>query len=429
MKVQTIQHRINRFAFRLLAIGTVLMGFASSQATAQTPLLNYLSTPTGANDDDAASGVRQVSHEGRAFHVVDAGAVKTAGDLRGPIGSAIAGQRPVQSRRPVRQTSCNACNSGSCNGSCGSYSGYSSYSMDQYSGGMACGTPCQPYCYGVMEMMGLQRGGDRGVVFTGKGGRLKQFDLVGGARFTIGSLPDCVHGCEATFVGVFDWERYGRQVDPAGGLVSVFSASDLLDVSALRPFNEGAVDQRQLWEAEYWSIEGNKTLVGWDLAKILFGFRYLEYNEAFEFRSLNLANEAGRLVSRVDNRLAGVQVGLDLLYPIGRNMFTDFRSRAGVYANFAESAVQLANSFDGNVIANFDESTELAGVIEVGSGYRFQLGEMLAIRAGFDFLYMPGIGKAPSQIPSLITPFIGRNVRAGDDVFMYGLSVGAELRL
>jgi hypothetical protein len=280
----------------------------------------------------------------------------------------------------------------------------------------------------VVEVLGLQRGGDRKATFTGQIGQLRRFDLEAGTRITVGTLPDCVHGCEATFVGLFQWDRVGRQVDPAGELFSILSTGNLLDIDALRPFNDGAVDQREIYEAEYWSIEGNKTLVGWDVAKLLFGFRYLEYNERFDFSSLNLASEAGRILSEIDNRLAGAQVGLDLLYPIGRYAYSDFRSRAGIYANFAESAVQLANSFQGNVIANFDDSVELAGVFELGGGIRFQLGEMLAIRGGAEFLYITGIGKAPTQIPTLVTPFIGQNVKADQDVYMYGVSLGAELR-
>lgn len=426
MKVHTIQRRINRIAYRLLAVGgVVLMAVACSQASAQSPLMNYLSNPESDQAGHGAAGARQVSHDGQDFRIIDSSSVKTAADLRGPIGSAVHGGT-------VKQTSYNSCNSGSCNGgacyggSCGQYGSYGN--------AWACGPPCEPYCYGMIEALYVRRLGDRGATFSGQNLRLRQFDYETAPRLTIGSLCDCVIGFEASFTGVFDWDRARRATDPDGNLSAIFEAGgvDIMD-DDLSGFNN-AIVQEQLWEAEYWSVEGNAIMVGWDFAKLLVGGRYLEYDERFRFRSLSMDVDpttgrqiAGDVFSEIKNRLVGMQVGLDLKYPLGQFAYWDFRGRAGLYANIAEALVRLGNN-ERNVIANFDEIVELAGVFEMGSGFRYQLGEMLTIRGGTEFWYIGGIGTAPGQIPTLVTPFWGQNVRANDDVVFFGVSLGAELR-
>ena len=482
MKVQTIQRRINR-GFRYLAIcGAVLMGVGASQAMAQSPLMNYLSNSSG---DQAAgpggqvsqqSSVRQVSHngpaighaggptrqfnhEGQAIQVVSASQVKTAADLRGPIGSAVHGQRPVQ------QTSCNSCGNASCGGQCGGgacYSGqcggqcssgacgYNSYDMGGYGDCYGCGTHCDPYCYGMIEGLYWRREGDRRVFYSGGAFARSDWDFEFAPRITIGSLPDCVHGCEAVFMGVFEWDRFERQVATDDFLPPVFTAGDALialDPDALNPFTTNVLTRNQRSEAELWSIEGSKTLVGWDVAKLLVGFRYLQYEEEFRFTSTNrvdtntdplappvLVDTTGQIYSEVINRLAGLQVGMDLLYPIGRFAFADFRSRAGIYANFAEGAVSLSERIQNQpagrtIFANFDERTDIAGIFEVGGGVRYQLGEILSVRGGVDLMYIPGIGEAVAQIPGVITPFVGRRTNLDQDLFFWGLSFGGEIRL
>ena len=70
-----------------------------------------------------------------------------------------------------------------------------------------------------------------------------------------------------------------------------------------------------------------------------------------------------------------------------------------------------------------------AGVFEVGSGFRYQLGQALSIRGGFELWYIAGLATAPDQVRRVITPQTGRNIRIDDDVFFYGLTLGAEIRI
>jgi hypothetical protein len=432
MKVQTIQCRINRTVLRLTAIYTaILMGVAAGNAMAQ-----------------AAENVRQISHDGAAYQVVDAGAVETAADLRGPVGSAIAA--PTS---PVQQTglfcASGACGSGSCRGACGGAcgNGYSAYSVGQYGAAMSGGScdPCTPYCYGLIEALYMEPDRNNRISYSPDFG-LSDIDFEFAPRLTIGTLPDCARGCEVTWTGVFNWDRFGSLVDATNNDIQTYLIADSTLTNdelgvftgaltpPLNPPQTGATSQSQTYDTEYWSIEANRTLVGWDVTKLLFGFRYIEYDEEFLYASkLATLYPTSVLASEVKNQMLGIQAGLEFLYPVGRFAYADFRSRFGVYANFVDSDVQLVNGFSPtsatSVIANFDDDTDVAGMFDIGMGYRYQVGEILSLRGGAEFLYISGIATAIDQLPFVIGTGTGRNVNANDDIFIYGFSFGAEIRL
>jgi hypothetical protein len=168
-------------------------------------------------------------------------------------------------------------------------------------------------------------------------------------------------------------------------------------------------------------------LISWDFAKLLYGLRYAEYDEDYAYFSRNNAGQTGLLASSVQNRLIGIQGGLDLLYPISRHAFTDFRSRIGAFVNFADTDFGVIN--DGSfLIANSDSEEDLSAIIEIGAGVRYQLGQMLAVRAGVELCYLSGIAAANEQFSTLLTPTTGRDVVANDDFLITGISLGAELR-
>ncbi len=185
----------------------------------------------------------------------------------------------------------------------------------------------------------------------------------------------------------------------------------------------------QTFRAEYWSVEASKTLVGWDIAKLLYGLRYIDYDERFSYVSQN-ATQNGSLRSSVDNRMLGVQLGLDLLYPISKHAYTDFRGRLGGFVNFAESDVRFVNNGAVvSLVSNFDDKNNLAGVIDLGGGLRYQLGQMLSVRAGVELWYMTHVASANDQLSYVVSPTTtGRSLRNKSEVLFTGISLGAELR-
>jgi hypothetical protein len=260
-----------------------------------------------------------------------------------------------------------------------------------------------------------------------EGTRLNGFDSEPGGRFTIGRIPNCVDGYEVSFTGVFQWNAAAALDSPGGGIPSRLVPGGSLLAADLSAFTDNVVSSSQFFEAEYWSVEANKLAMGWDYAKLLYGIRFAEVDEEYLHRTRNNAGEVGLLTSGIKSRLVGIQGGLDLLYPVGRHTFTDFRSRIGGFINFAEADVAVIN--DGTfVVARHEEDEAFAGIIEIGAGVRYQIGRMLAIRGGVELWYLTGNGSALDQFRNMVSASSGVGVDQSDNFLVTGISVGAELR-
>lgn len=359
------------------------------------------------------------THQGQSYQVVDSASY---------LSTEVAGSNVAQ----VACQSCNSCGT-SCSGSCGGGLG----------GGLGCGlldgrgcnltddgcnygmadvcAPCQPYWYGVAEGLFIERdGGDDRT--TSADFQMNGFDYEWAGRYTFGRVPDCVHGCEISYTGLFQWDSRG---EAAGvGLNTLLTTQAPLGPANISAFN-GATFQSQDYEAEYWSVEANRTLMGWDVAKLLYGVRYMEYDEGYRYFS-DTGAATGLLQSGVDNQLFGVQVGLDLLYPVSRCGYADFRGRVGGFLNSVDSEFRLIN--DGNLeVANFDDDEAFCGMIELSSGIRFRFGSW-SIRGGAELWYLSKVASAMDQFGSVIATTTGSRSRLDDDVLMTGLSLGAQLR-
>lgn len=386
--------------------------------------------PAAANTSDGKSSGRQIAHGNQAFRVVTTADVQTAADNLG------SGSSP----QPVGQVSwtspCSSCGTGcggTCGGSYGSCGSCGGNCRGNCGGGYSpfsgvfdpCG-PCQPFCYASFDALYMERDGADSLTVT-EGTRLSGLDSELGGRFTIGRIPNCVDGYEVSFLGVFQWDASAAVVAPGGGIPSLLVPGGSLLAADLSAFTDNVVAASHSFEAEYWSVEANKLAMGWDYAKLLYGVRYAEVDEEYVHQTLNAAGEVGLLGSSITSRLVGIQGGLDLLYPVGRHTFTDFRSRIGGFINFAEADVAVIN--DGTfVVARREKDEALAGLIEIGAGVRYQLGQMLAIRGGVELWYLTGNGSALDQFRNVITATSGVGVDQGDDFLVTGFAVGAELR-
>lgn len=256
------------------------------------------------------------------------------------------------------------------------------------------------------------------------------YDFEAIPRVTIGRVPDCINGCELTFTGVAEWTQSGAASNPSGGietflnLVAPFDATDILAFT-------NSIEQSQRLEAQYWSVEANKTMVGYDVARCLVGVRYIDYQELFTYLGENATVGAisgstlGSLRSEVKNRLLGPQVGVDLLYPICHRGYTDFRARAGIFANFADLDFDYRNDISTALLAD-EDAVRFAGMIEVAGGVRVQLTDRLSVRAGGELWWLGGVGTATDQFKNTIVAIT--NVRTGSEFFVAGGTVGAEYR-
>ncbi len=386
-----------------LCLSTVCAAVSFALATEGSALAQSQSVGDVSVDENLQGGnIRSglITHGDQSYRVVKTAAFRTAAD---------AGE--VEAGTVAQVGYCRSGCGRSCRGDCGS------------TWVNPC-APCEPFGYVLAEALYMERGGNESFT-TSADFRMQGFEYEWAGRITLGLVPDCVHGCELGFTGLFEWDRAGSVTDVGGGINTQLTPGAPFTAANISAFNN-ATFQSQFHEAEYWSVEANKTLVGWDVAKLLFGTRYIDYDELFNYTS-QTATETGLLRSSAENKLYGVQVGMDLLYPICKHGYSDFRARLGAFVNFAESDVALVN--DGNLqLSNSGDDEDLAGVFELSSGIRYHFSECLSVRAGTELWYIANVANATEQFGPTLTPATGQNTNIDDDILFTGLSLGAQLR-
>lgn len=405
----SINWRIKRRAYRLLSFcsAVALCMMTGSYADAQSRQNNR----SPASPTESSSMVRNglFLNGGESYQVVNTAAFRTAADIGTTESGSIA--------QVGFRGGCDSCGT-ACGGSCArSYGSCNNY-------GNPC-APCEPYCYALVEGLYMELDSDRGQSLS-PDFDMNGFDFQWAPRITLGTVPDCVRGYEISFTGPLEWDMSGIATDQGFGLDTLLMPGLPVASSDLSAFSDADL-QFQTYTADYWSLEFNRTLIGWEVAKLLAGVRYISYEEEYAYYSQNL-NEAGLLFSDVENQMFGIHLGMDLLYPISQNAYTDFRARVGGFINSADSNVILDNAGD-RVLRTGGEDEELAGVFELGGGIRYQVGQLLSIRTGFELWYMSGVATATDQFPrNIIRPTTGREIQVDDDIFVTGFSVGAELK-
>ncbi|MEM9368432.1 MAG: hypothetical protein AAGD07_20755 [Planctomycetota bacterium] len=391
-----------------------------------------------------AEGPTQIQHGGQNYAVVQASDLGAIGQPRSsaiPGGISAAIEDGVQQTafsqtsldRMIAQVGHHATGSGSCN-QCGDSYNESCGTAGCYGGGMACPT-CDPYYYGSFEALYMRR--EQVDDFSAaRDFLLDEYDFELGMRVTLGSVPDCVNGTEVSFVGPLSWET--RESSPlafAGALSSNF-LEDPNQPGTLLSFGvdtvgvpaDEAETQFQEHESEFWAIEVNRTMIAWDVAKLLIGARYVNFEEDYRYGSTN-GVDSGLLTSEVANRMGGIHVGADIFNPLGRFSSSFARLRAGGYWNSAESdVVVISEPLARPLVNNSDSDGDFAFMLEIGGGVRYQLGELLSVHVGTEAWYMMDVATATSNFQQTVTPNFGRRVAADEDVYFIGINLGAELK-
>ena len=299
--------------------------------------------------------------------------------------------------------------------------------------GNVCGPICNPYIYAALDALYVT---NRSVESNDRTSFsfLNDFDYEFGVRGTVGIVPDCRNGMEFSFIGPLDWST-ARQATLTGAQATslAFPATEIgtIDLSLLTSMNDSV-----RLDAEYFSFEANRTLIGWEICKFLYGIRYVSYDE--DYRNVaSLASSAPvapavanptsfAAQSSTENQMVGAQVGLDLTYPLTCKFWSDFRGRAGAYANFAENQLQIATD-QGSLARNFDDDVELAGLFEIGGGLRYYVTDDFHLRAGTELWYLTGIATSMDQFnPRTLRET--RGISINEDILMLGVTVGAEVK-
>lgn len=382
-------------------------------------------------------GDKSIQHNGGSYQIIDAATASTltsqlqhepvTSDIPMMTQPQIVNGYAVNNYAGVSSTGgCSSCGNTGCS-SCsgGGYGGYQGYNTGKLGmGGNACGPICNPYLYTSVEALYMTNNQVGNYSLSPNFG-LSDYDYQFGIRAFVGIVPDCRNGMEFGFIGPFNWTQNAVLNGP--GIGTFLFPQAPVTAANLAPFSN-ATQQTQNYDTEYFSLEANRTLIGWEICKFLIGMRYLDYKDDYLYTSTSAAG-TGSLFSNATNRMIGAQIGAEMTYPLSCKLWSDFRGKAGVYGDFAETQVRLrTNTAAPLFLNNRDDDVEVAGLIEFGGGLRYYITDDLHIRGGAELWYLTGIATANSQFDNRVFQTIGRRTNTNDDVFMAGVNLGAELK-
>jgi hypothetical protein len=219
---------------------------------------------------------------------------------------------------------------------------------------------------------------------------------------------------ELVYFGIDAWRTTGRASDPEdvyfeapGFLAGAFDGSGLV-------FN---YDSRLL------NVEANLRHHLNDQFSLLAGFRWMELTEHFTGGYLTGSTPDPFWTTSTGNHLWGIQFGLDgTVWQYGRFRIDGF-VKAGVYGNHISTA---------SALPGFDEqaravSGRAAFVGELGLIGVYQVTQKIAVRGGYEAMWLDGVALAPDQIAVSNVPAgeIGVNPNT---LFLHGAMVGMEIK-
>ncbi len=305
----------------------------------------------------------------------------------------------------------------------GLFAGGRNYFPPNVTAGNVCAPGCDVSWYANYEALWLRREGDEFFSLS-RNTFMPDFNYEFGGRYTIGRLLDCVNGWEAVYTGPFDWQRQQAVLGTAS-LQSRFVPVGGYTGAEVSTFNDA--DQHvQAWRARLNSFELNRRWWTWDVLSTMIGVRYVDYKEEYLFLSNRPSVGNGVFNESTNNRMVGLQMGADMMYPVNLRTNVGFRSKAGIYANFDEATTFMSNAGT-TILAAGQTDVDVAGLIETGVFVNYQLVPSVRLTAGYEIWYLPGVATVPSQNPRIVSPLSGNELSNADSLFLHGGSLGVQV--
>lgn len=277
-----------------------------------------------------------------------------------------------------------------------------------------------------------------------------------GPKISVTYHDDSRYGAELTYFNIFN-QRATKIIGPD-------SPADWLVMKAPGAFwqTQDFPYQGMAWSSgtNLYSVEANGRLDLSSRVTVLAGFRWLQLNDNLQGwltpadrnepswkQGCLLSNAPACYIANVSssvapgtyppfwttsapNNLYGVQIGLDAkIWELGRFSLSGL-IKVGVFDNNAEQSTGV--SLEKAVYPATAATNHVAFASEAGLQVKYQLTEALALKAGYEALWLGGVALAPGQIQETYTALsTPPNVRAlgvncGSTVLFQGATAGLE---
>ena len=238
-----------------------------------------------------------------------------------------------------------------------------------------------------------------------------------GGRVSLIRHWDCLDAWELAFVGPYEWKEFG-EVNGVGLFSNLVAMG--VDISE---FNDATL-HRQALRSRLNSFEVNRRWFGWDVISTLVGVRYLNVDDDLVFNSTG-AGGAGLLAIETNNHMAGPQIGMELMFPLG-NFMTTSTIKGAAMLNGHDANILLVNAGVTEIAAGKDD-LDFASVVELGYLVSYAITPQVKLRGGYEFWWLYNHAIASAQITGPLTPNTGRGIRNKENVYYHGATAGVEV--
>lgn len=183
-------------------------------------------------------------------------------------------------------------------------------------------------------------------------------------------------------------------------------------------FGLGVANVASVYTSRLYSTEINLRQRYSDRLSWLMGFRWVQVHENLNFNADFGGNQAV-VTSNTDNNLYGGQIGADWrVYDRGGPFHIDSIFKAGVFGNNANNAFGVTQQI-GPAFGAGQTKGQVAFVGEIGVTGVYQWSEHVALRGGYQVLWLQGIAVASQQL-SAIDVLSANGISTGGGIFYHG---------
>ena len=245
------------------------------------------------------------------------------------------------------------------------------------------------------------------------------FDMATGPRLTLDYMADDGTGWDLVYFGFQQWSASAT----AQGSADLSLAGDL---GLQFPSDFNMADRMRL---DYTSTLHNAEVNyvrSLDSVALLAGFRYMHLDEQFNIESTNSITGTSDYHVGTRNDLFGGQIGAVWK---GSSGCLDFAvtSKAGLFDNDTGQASLLNDLNNTFPVRNTNvHGNQAAFVGELDLLATCHLTSWLAVRGGYDLLWIKGVALAPDQLDFTTTSTAGTALHSGGGVLLGGFHAGVE---
>lgn len=266
------------------------------------------------------------------------------------------------------------------------------------------------------------RRSDGGILGTNFGG-VPNDNWNWGWRGTLGWRQDEIIGHELSYFGFQPFADTVNQTSPGGLIDARFFPAGGYNFGLLNSFYDADATS-QTMQTRLHSVGFSRVRFGWDVVKTTFGMRYIWLDDKYQLASQSGAN-VGLFQTKAINQLIGPDLGLELLYDVGRRISFSGKVKGGLYIDFNRQDTNVANNVNQLVASRIDR-TDWAGSLELGANAYFKLGQNSRLRGGYDGFWLFDVSSVTNSYPNFVTPLTGSSPWDDRTVKFHGVSFGIE---